>query len=258
MFDSSQTPLTLYTVGTELRVRDVDLGAKLGFSDPRMIRKLIKSHDETLNRINVLYAQEISVGELGGRPGTEFYLDRMQAIYICMKSETSNAIEVQLEITKVYDTYLSGKSVVQTPATYIEALEAHLATVKRNAQLEAEKAALVEKVEVDAPFVEMARALTSETSITRRDFVAMLKTDHSLKVKEKEFTQWLIDNKYCYKDALTGNLRAYAQFDYLFHLQYELLNGGYRPLLKVTGEGVMELTPKVLAYFKTKKLGAPQ
>ncbi|NCC40477.1 MAG: hypothetical protein EOM21_13675 [Gammaproteobacteria bacterium] len=141
----------------------------------------------------------------------------------------------------------------QTPQTYIAALEAHLETVKRNAALEAEKAQLVQKIEVDEPFVEIGRAITHETSLTRRDWVTMLKADHSLKIKEKELTQWLIDCGYCYREPLKGELRAYAHSDRLFHLQYEVIHGFHRPVLKITGEGVLELTPKVLAYFRDSK-----
>ncbi|MBV5309354.1 hypothetical protein [Chromatium okenii] len=100
--------LTLTPINGELRIRDIDLAERLGFADPRMIRKLIKSNKEKLNGFSILYAVEI-IHNGAGRPATEYYLDRQQSLFICMKSETDNAFDVQVDIIRVYDAHLSGK-----------------------------------------------------------------------------------------------------------------------------------------------------
>ena len=102
-----QTSLTLYDVEGEPRIKDTELGQRLGYARPAKIRELIKAHEENLNKINRLP----TVGcrpEGGGREVMEYYLDRKQAIFICMKSETANAIDVQMDIVHVYDKHLSG------------------------------------------------------------------------------------------------------------------------------------------------------
>ncbi|MBK1641282.1 hypothetical protein CKO12_05215 [Chromatium okenii] len=105
----SRNTLTLTPVNGELRIRDIDLAERLGFADPRMIRKLIKSNSEKLNEFSILYAVEKKHGGVG-RPATEYYLDRKQSIFICMKSETANAFEVQFEIVEVYDAHLTNRA----------------------------------------------------------------------------------------------------------------------------------------------------
>lgn len=106
--NDSSTSLQLVNVNGEPRIRDIDLGVRLGFADPRMVRKLIKSHRENLNKISQVYAVEHRP-ENGGRVFDEFYLDQKQAIFICMKSETAKAVEVQMEVVHVYDAYLKGE-----------------------------------------------------------------------------------------------------------------------------------------------------
>ncbi|PQJ95882.1 GIY-YIG nuclease family protein [Chromatium okenii] len=98
--------LTLTPINGELRIRDIDLAERLGFADPRMIRKLIKSNKEKLSEFSVLKVATKNFGDQGGRPATEYYLDQNQAIFICMKSETDNAKSVQIEIVKIFSSHL--------------------------------------------------------------------------------------------------------------------------------------------------------
>jgi phage antirepressor YoqD-like protein len=76
-----------------------------------------------------------------------------------------------------------------------------------------------------------------------------MKDEHDSTVKEKDLTRWLIDHKYCYKDTLTGETRAYAEHSSLLKLEYNVLNGFHRAMLMVTGEGIARLTGAVLADF---------
>ena len=246
----TQGDLELHDVGGELRVHDLDLGRRLGFADPRMVRKLIKSNAGNLNKINVLYAVEQTSGEQGGRPATEYYLDRRQAIFICMKSETATAIDVQMDIVRVYDRHLAGQTAPALPTDYLSALKALVASEEARQTLEAQSRALRQQIETEKPYIELAHALTGpSTLITRRDWCAMMKSEHGAKFGEKALNKWLRDQRYIYDDAIDGTPRAYAAYAHLFKLESELLHGALRPVLKITGQGIRELTPRVLAHF---------
>lgn len=103
----SNKPLVLKPINGEPRILDIDLAEKLGFDRPADIRKLIKRYEEKLNKFSIL-ATVAKIHEGAGRPSDEFYLNRKQAAFICMKSETDNAFEVQVEIIEVFDAYQNG------------------------------------------------------------------------------------------------------------------------------------------------------
>lgn len=104
----SSNSLVLTPVNGEPRVHDLQLAECLGFAEPRMIRNLIKRNQSKLLKFGVCYAVEQTAGIQGGRPATEFYLNQKQAIFICMKSETEKAFDVQADIVRVFDAYLTG------------------------------------------------------------------------------------------------------------------------------------------------------
>lgn len=100
--------LTLTPVNGEPRVHDLALAEKLGFERPAKIRDMIKRNSTKLLKLGVLPTVGKTSGDLGGRPTDEFYLNKKQAIFIAMKSETEKAFEVQEDIIRVYDAYMSG------------------------------------------------------------------------------------------------------------------------------------------------------
>lgn len=109
------TSLTLTPINGEPRVHDLQLAERLGFAEPRMIRNLIKRNEDKLLKFGVCYAVEQTYGAQGGRPATEFYLNQRQAIFICMKSETDRAFDVQVEIVHVFDAYLNKTTIQDAP-----------------------------------------------------------------------------------------------------------------------------------------------
>lgn len=129
-----------------------------------------------------------------------------------------------------------------TPRTYIEALKALVAS-------EEEKEAAIKKLEAEKPYAEVGHLVTSKDVMTRRDWVALMKTDWGVKIKEHSLNQFLQDRKYIYLDQLDRRARAYAQYDRYFKLDLEPINGLLLPVLKITGEGVKELTPIVVKHF---------
>ncbi|MCK7579802.1 MAG: hypothetical protein MZV65_31680 [Chromatiales bacterium] len=89
--------------------------------------------------------------ENGGTPTEEFYLNQKQAIFICMKSETDNAFEVQAEIVRVFDAYLNGEPTAPTlnPANF-----SRLQLIELAMQAEQERLALESKVAILQPKAE--------------------------------------------------------------------------------------------------------
>ena len=104
----SSNPLVLTPIEGEPRIRDLDLAERLGFDQPRDIRKLIKRNEAKLLKFGVCATVAQTSGDLGGRPAVEFYLNKKQSIFVCMKSETDRAFDVQVEIVRVFDAYLNG------------------------------------------------------------------------------------------------------------------------------------------------------
>jgi hypothetical protein len=102
--------LTLAVIDGEPRVHDLRLAERLGFERPLNIRNIIKRNEAKLLKFGVLSTVERTSGELGGRPTAEYYLNQKQAIFICMKSETEKAFDVQVEIVHVFDAYLGGQA----------------------------------------------------------------------------------------------------------------------------------------------------
>lgn len=99
-------PLTLHSVQGELRILDTDLAKRLGFANPLDIRKLIRRHENKLKEFSILKVITKTSSEQGGRPAKEYYLTQNQAIFLCMKSETSKAVYVQIEIVKTFSSHL--------------------------------------------------------------------------------------------------------------------------------------------------------
>ncbi|MFD1627672.1 hypothetical protein [Azospirillum griseum] len=50
-----------------------------------------------------------------GRPATEFWLTKKQAIYIATKAETERATEITIQIVEVFDAVTSGKALPPPP-----------------------------------------------------------------------------------------------------------------------------------------------
>jgi len=115
-------------------------------------------------------------------------------------------------------------------------------------EVEAREAAQ-KQIERDKPYTELGLLVAGQETMTRRDWCALMKREYGVVVKEKLLTSWLIEQGYCYRDQLTRQLRAYANHDELFKLEAQEINGAPRLMLKITGEGVKQLTEKVVHHF---------
>ncbi|QHC36952.1 hypothetical protein FMA36_00405 [Komagataeibacter xylinus] len=93
----------------ELRIKDEDLGVRLGFNRPRDIRKIIVRYLPELGRLGVCATASQTSGSKGGRPTEAYYLNRKQAIFITAKSETAIAADITIEIVERFDAYERGE-----------------------------------------------------------------------------------------------------------------------------------------------------
>jgi hypothetical protein len=89
------------TINHEPRIRDLRLAERLGYEQPRDIRKLITRNEKELKNYG-----EISVTSEaprhGGASTNVFYLNEGQLLLLCMFSETEAAAEVRKEIIDLF------------------------------------------------------------------------------------------------------------------------------------------------------------
>jgi hypothetical protein len=100
----------------ELRVRDLDLAKRLGFSKPAKIRELIARHRVALEVMGVLPTVG-STHEANGRTFAAYYLNKKQAIFITAKSETAAATDITIEIIERFDAYERGAAAPTLPTS---------------------------------------------------------------------------------------------------------------------------------------------
>lgn len=93
----------------EPRIRDLDLAEELGFEHPHRIRSLIQRIAPKLAELGVLTTVVKTSGAKGGRPGTEYWLNRKQALLVAVKSETPKALDMQVVIVRVFDAAIQGQ-----------------------------------------------------------------------------------------------------------------------------------------------------
>lgn len=95
------------SVEGEPRIRDLDLAESLGFERPRKIREIISRYRANLLKFGICP----TVGQIhegAGRPATEYWLNKQQALFITTKSDASIAIEMTVELIRRFDAYERG------------------------------------------------------------------------------------------------------------------------------------------------------
>lgn len=88
----------------EPRVRDLDLAERLGYAQPRDIRKLVKTYQKSgdLSQDDVRAVVARTRVGIAERNVTEFWLSEAAALFIVTKSETKNAIALTKEMIRVF------------------------------------------------------------------------------------------------------------------------------------------------------------
>ncbi|MGZ8258307.1 MAG: phage antirepressor KilAC domain-containing protein [Methylotenera sp.] len=79
-----------------------------------------------------------------------------------------------------------------------------------------------------------------------------MKDENNLPVGEQDVFKWLVDSRYIFKNG-KGYL-PYAKYEAnglnYFTVSIDIIHGGPRRQLKITGNGVVALTGKVVKHFR--------
>lgn len=100
--------------GKEWRVFDEDLARSLEYPDTsdgrHALRKLIRRHEKTLKKFNVLATVAVTYGDgsQGGRPGRAYWLTEIQAMYIAGQSGMPKGTEASVALHKSFEAYRLG------------------------------------------------------------------------------------------------------------------------------------------------------
>jgi anti-repressor protein len=139
-----------------------------------------------------------------------------------------------------------------TPQNYIQALQALIVAemAKEVALLEVDR--LETKIAEDAPNTLLGSILSEgRGTIGLRIWVKTLKHENNFVIGEGIIFQWLIDNKYLYRDV--KGLVPMAKYEpgnrNYFTVKLEEHNGALRRIVKITNKGAAAITPRLLAAF---------
>ena len=97
--------LEVQVIDGEPRVLDTDLATQLGMARATNIRSdLISPNREELEGFGILQELAANSGQRG-KPAKAFYLNRQQALLVCILSKTPRAREVRAEVIRRFDAY---------------------------------------------------------------------------------------------------------------------------------------------------------
>jgi hypothetical protein len=95
--------------GEEKRIPALRLGERLGLSRARGIRTTIDDNREELETYGELVCCPHPQTPERGRPGDEYWLNRTQALVVCILSRAPNAKLIRREVVRVYELAIDGK-----------------------------------------------------------------------------------------------------------------------------------------------------
>ena len=161
----------------------------------------IKNRLETLGSVeneDYLVVQEVfpKMGKKGGRPKTEYYLTLDVAKHLAMMEKNEKGLQIRQYFIEC-ERKLREHQVKLAPKTYVEALRALADEVEAHNKTQELLAIAAPKSEYFDKLVE--RNLLSNFTITAKEFG----------IKRKDLIDYLLTNKYVYRDA-RGNIVAYA------------------------------------------------
>jgi phage antirepressor YoqD-like protein len=261
---SNSTPMPTVSIGTdalsiqsikgEPRIEDTDLGRKLGFPEPRAIRRLIKRHAASIDKLGprVTVTRVINGGE-----AEVWYLNRKQAIFITAKSETDKATEVTIEIVKRFDEYEGGGRNVVTAEDLIRNPE-HLLAITQGYALQI--ADLRKDMTAMQEDVDTLHRLTGSD-----DLFGVRATAKLVQMPQNRFVEWLKRNRWAYRQIGTNSLLAYAEKEKAGMCRnvatpYEKQDGsqGIRETLKFFPKGIAAIARKLNITITEAEMAAVQ
>ena len=103
--------LVLHDVDGEPRIRDVDLGERLGMARPTNIRGVIEKNRAELEAYGPLHTTRamVEIGSGAQRETTAYDLNEPQSVLVCMKSAAPRAPEVRREVIEVFMAWRCGR-----------------------------------------------------------------------------------------------------------------------------------------------------
>lgn len=227
-------PIKIEEYNGEQRVRDVQLAKALGFSEPRMIRKLIKRHAGTLAQFGALCDTVEQMPNAPGRPAKTYFLNEEQAVFICTKSYTEKATEVSIEVVKTFVAVTRG----QRPAPALPDFSDPQVVLGVISHLKEEADSAKAKV------IELAPKAEGFDNLMNADgLYGLQNAARALGARPNLFTRWL---KQAYLFHQGGALVPRVQYTQrgLFEVKTTIVEDKARPRTFVT--------PKGLDFFRDK------
>jgi len=235
---------TMQTLNTVVTMSSSEIAELTGKQHKNVLRDIDRLTESLSSELSLGYKSTTYVDSTG-KPNRQFEMDRDSVF--CLISGYDAVL--RMKIIKRWMELEEAQRELTVPQTYLSALKA-LVVSEEAKQAALEKAKELETtLALDKPYSDLAKAITGQATMTRRDWLALMKDDSGVNVKERALTDFLIEQGYCYRDQLSHELRAYAQHAHLFKLEVELINGMPRRLLKVTGDVVLLLTPIIVHAF---------
>lgn len=118
--DITIAELPLSVIESEPRARDLDIGERLGFERPRVIRELIARNKAELEGFGSLPCHTANPGANGGRPATEYWLNEEQALLIATLSQAPKAAIVRAVLIRTFVAWRRGHLATELPADVAE------------------------------------------------------------------------------------------------------------------------------------------
>jgi hypothetical protein len=108
----------IYEIAGDGRIQDLRLGEALGLEQAYGVRKSIDRYDAELKRHGEVFSTVAKTSRLGGRPGTEYWLNEAQALVICMRSDAPNAPIIRTELIRIFMAWRHGHLIPTTAAPF--------------------------------------------------------------------------------------------------------------------------------------------
>jgi hypothetical protein len=109
------------------RIQDLKLGELLGFGRAREIRPLIERNSERLEQDGEVCGTVPQTSAKGGRPATEYWLNKRQALRLCMWARTDKADAAQSALLDAWDAWEAQRQ--GAPSTELAQLRTDMAAL---------------------------------------------------------------------------------------------------------------------------------
>lgn len=85
----------------ELRISDTELAMRLGYTDLRVFRRLIKKHKENLEQLGDVFSKR-TVPSGGGKTTTAYLLAEHQALFMVSRSDMPVATQIMIGVSRAF------------------------------------------------------------------------------------------------------------------------------------------------------------